>query len=120
MTLQVCAAPGCGAIVERGRCDAHKRERWKRYEEVRPERDRAFYNSPAWRAARRAVILAEPVCRDCRDAGRVTVAVQVDHIQRWQDGGAPLDPANLRPLCLSCHSRRTLADSRAAGKLVQP
>ena len=34
-------------------------------------------------------------------------ANEVDHIQPIAEGGARLDPANLRPLCKPCHSRHT-------------
>lgn len=118
--LRPCAHPGCSALVERGRCEKHKRESWRDYErERRPPRDKVFYSSPAWRAARALVLAGEPLCRECAKAGRVVPAVQVDHVRAVKDGGAPFDPENLQPLCLACHSRKTLAESREAGKLAQ-
>lgn len=33
----------------------------------------------------------------------------VDHKVELRDGGAPLDQANLEPLCGSCHTTKTLA-----------
>jgi 5-methylcytosine-specific restriction endonuclease McrA len=33
----------------------------------------------------------------------------VDHIIELKDGGAPFDQGNLRPLCGSCHTTKTLA-----------
>lgn len=62
----------------------------------------------AWRKVRASVLAAEPLCRFCDEAGRVTPATVVDHIVPIAD--APdrrLDPTNLRPLCKPCHDRRT-------------
>jgi 5-methylcytosine-specific restriction protein A len=113
----VCAAPGCSQLVDRGRCDAHRKAVWREYEQRRPARDKAFYSSPAWRKVRAYVLSIEPLCRECARADRVTVATEVDHTVPVKDGGAPLDPANLAPLCVS--SRKTMAESREAGKLAR-
>ncbi len=120
--LTVCGQPGCHELIPSGsggRCVKHKRARWRAYEAVRPERDRAFYNSPEWRKVRAYVLAQEPLCRECKAAGRVTSATEVDHVRAVKDGGAPFDPDNLQPLCLSCDSRKTLEESRAAGKLTR-
>jgi 5-methylcytosine-specific restriction protein A len=98
----------------------HKRERWKAYEAVRPERDRAIYRSEAWRKVRLFVLGTEPLCRECRAAGRVTPATEVDHIRAVKEGGAPFDVENLQPLCLACHSRKTMQENIQAGKMARP
>lgn len=64
-----------------------------------------FYYSPAWRRVRSAALQ--------RDRFRCTAprcgqpASHVDHVLARAAGGAPLDLANLRSLCASCHSRKT-------------
>lgn len=65
----------------------------------------------AWRKVRLAVLRDEPLCRMCKEAGRITPAVDVDHIIAIADRpDLRLDPSNLRPLCKSCHSSRTARD----------
>ena len=50
------------------------------------------------------VLAEEPLCRECREHGKVTPAKQVHHI----DGDSRNNVReNLEPLCASCHSRRT-------------
>jgi len=49
---------------------------------------------------------AEPLCRDCREAGRVTAATVPDHIVPLAHGGSD-DDSNIRCLCAECHSRRS-------------
>ena len=72
-----------------------------------------FYASQGWRAlmarllAERGRRCEEPAC------GRSGTRIFGDHIVELQDGGAPLDPANVRLLCGSCHTAKT-ARARAA------
>lgn len=65
------------------------------------------YNTRQWRRLRASVLRAEPLCRECLRAGRLTEADQVDHIKAIKDGGAVWDRNNLQSLCSSCHSRKT-------------
>lgn len=55
------------------------------------------------------VLAAEPLCRMCQAEGRVTAAIEVDHIHAFHglDDPGRLDPKNLRPLCRPCHMGRT-------------
>ena len=92
-------------MVTAGRCAKHVREagRMRRqFDGPRP------YDRRAWRDRIRPAQLArEPLCRFCIEGGRVNAAVDVDHI----DGDASNNAAaNLRSLCRSCHSRRTMRD----------
>jgi 5-methylcytosine-specific restriction endonuclease McrA len=77
--------------------------------------DRAFRRTRDWRDRIRPRQLAvEPLCRVCREAGRVTEATQVDHI-RVPNGDVRLqrDPGNLQSICATCHSLKTREDQRA-------
>lgn len=66
-----------------------------------------FYASTAWRKARLAVLRVRPFCVECLKKGRYTPATVVDHIVPINKGGARLDPANLQPLCSSCHNKKS-------------
>ena len=66
-----------------------------------------FYQSKAWRKVRAVVITTEPVCRSCKEQGKVTAAQVVDHITPIRQGGAALDIANLQPLCNACHNKKS-------------
>jgi 5-methylcytosine-specific restriction protein A len=63
----------------------------------------------AWRRLREMVLNEEPLCRDCLRRGLVTPATLVDHIQPLRDGGTN-ERANLAPLCVACHARKTAED----------
>ncbi|RUT25996.1 HNH endonuclease [Asaia sp. W19] len=45
--------------------------------------------------------------RRCEVCGRTGCRIFGDHIHELKDGGAPLDPGNIRLLCGSCHSTKT-------------
>ena len=48
----------------------------------------------------------EPLCRDCKDKGKVTRATVPDHIIPLAQGGTDED-TNIRCLCADCHAIRT-------------
>lgn len=51
-------------------------------------------------------LMAEPLCRDCRDRGLVVPATVPDHIVPLAKGGTDTDD-NIRCLCDPCHRKRT-------------
>ncbi|QDV34031.1 HNH endonuclease signature motif containing protein [Tautonia plasticadhaerens] len=79
--------------------------------------DRRWYMAKPWRSLRALVLAEEPLCRLCREHGRLTVASHVDHIRpRKERPDLALDRSNLRPLCRSCHNRvRAAEDGRGGG-----
>jgi 5-methylcytosine-specific restriction protein A len=86
--------------------------RVRRLEPRRAEIKRAdpFYNSPEWREARHlAIAMHQYRCARC---GCRPTRLFVDHIKELRDGGAPLDQANLEPLCGSCHQKKTMEKAR--------
>ena len=61
-----------------------------------------------WRKARVIHLQEHPLCWWCQQAGRITAATVVDHIQPI--AARPdlrLDPANFRSGCESCHNAHT-------------
>lgn len=68
-------------------------------------------NSRRWRRLRAAYLSAHPICEDCEQAGRTTIATEVHHIRPIEErAGRPDDmqelafnPCNLRALCKACH-----------------
>ncbi len=106
-----CAEPGCPALVDgQPRCEAHKAESWKRYDESRGSRDARGYGS-RWRKVREIVLNAEPLCRLCAKAGIVTAATLVDHIVPKAREAEDYRLENLQPLCRACHNRKTREES---------
>lgn len=62
----------------------------------------------AWQKIRRAHLAVHPLCEDCKAAGRVTPATEVDHA----DGNVKNnEPGNHRSLCKSHHSRKTVREN---------
>jgi 5-methylcytosine-specific restriction protein A len=96
-----CAAPQCPELTHNVRCPEHARE----VEQKRKERETWRDYGPEWKLARAKVLKAEPNCRTCGEP-----ATEVDHITSLKDGGTH-DLSNLRPLCKSCHSKRTYSDT---------
>jgi 5-methylcytosine-specific restriction protein A len=55
---------------------------------------------------RRRRLHDEPLCRICKDEGRVTASTVPDHITPLAQGGEDVD-CNIRCLCDDCHDRVT-------------
>ena len=112
-----CRHVGCRAVVlSPGFCDAHRRESFKIQKqsvtEDYRERNR-FYQRKAWKDARSAQLMREPLCRACGVSGYVVAAAVVDHVVAIADGGAEYDFGNLQSLCASCHNAKTGRDRYA-------
>lgn len=63
-----------------------------------------FYQSPEWRAFRKAYLRDHPTCQVL---GCGKKAGHLDHIIARARGGAPLDRSNVQGLCHSHHSSKT-------------
>ena len=116
---RACRVPGCGGFAEHGQyCEAHRLERMRDFN--RFERDpetQAFYDSPAWKAARRKKLNEQPLCEECLRHGLIRAADLVDHITPIKCGGAKLAESNLQSLCNACHERKSIAEgSRFGGR----
>ena len=106
-------------LANPGYCDSHRALVHRDYGRMRRSFDKevGFYQSSNWRRLRANFLRLHPLCRACADRGQTVVAEVVDHVLPIKDGGARLDTANLQALCVSCHNRKTAAESwrRTAG-----
>lgn len=64
-----------------------------------------FYSTPEWRALV-ARLIAERG-RRCQKCGRTGCRIYGNHLKELSDGGAPLDPENVRLDCPGCHTKHT-------------
>lgn len=72
-----------------------------------PSGDQEFYQSAAWRTARKWHIQANPICSACgADCTKLMMGV-IDHIVAISAGGSRLHPDNLWTLCVDCHKWKT-------------
>lgn len=69
------------------------------------KRGASFYLGSEWRSLVSHLLAQRG--RRCEACGRTGCRIFGDHIHELKDGGAPLDPGNVRLLCGSCHSTKT-------------
>ena len=104
---RMCSYPGCGTLVDRGRCQAHPYSTRPR---DRSAGHRMEYGSE-WYAQRARFLRQHPICqiqRKCRGAQ----ATEVDHIVPLAAGGSRSD-RNLQAACKPCHSSKTARQDTA-------
>ena len=108
-----CRYPGCSAVLATpGYCQTHRPVMHRDYGRARRGFDVevGFYQSSRWRAVRAAVLRERPLCCACERAGALVAAQVVDHVVPIKDGGERFDAANLQPLCVPCHNRKTATE----------
>lgn len=76
----------------------------------------AFYRSGAWKQLSTDYRARHPFCECGQHGERAVLGDMVDHRVELEDGGAPLDPANLQTMTWSCHARKTAAAARRRGE----
>ena len=98
--IRPCSVPRCPAFATyRGRCLAHARA----YDQARGTHGQRGYTY-GWEKISARFLAAYPECVLCG-----APATQTDHILPLRSGGRH-EIWNLRGLCASCHSRRTIRD----------
>ena len=61
-----------------------------------------------WRRERKDFLERNPLCAECRRAGKLTPATVVDHIVPHRgDQRLFWDKTNWQPLCKDCHDKKT-------------
>lgn len=99
-----------------GYCPKHKdaaearARKWKAEQDSQRESAYRRGYGARWRKLRAQILMDEPLCRECRKAGCIVPATDVDHIVARADGGTD-DRSNLQPLCHACHSRKTVREN---------
>lgn len=71
-----------------------------------------FYNSRAWRKARKLFLQKNPLCVDCEKEGLVVAATVVDHIIPINLGGEKLSESNFQSMCSSHHNAKSARESK--------
>ena len=104
-----CSQPGCIALVDRGRCEAH------RPKDKRGTRQKK-YDRRQWRDRLRPMKLrTDPLCAHCTRQGKVVAASEVNHI----DGNSDNDRwENLESLCKPHHSLVTVREHGGFGRKI--
>lgn len=102
--LRCCAEPGCPQLTGRTYCPDHLRARRRAADQRRPSAHQRGYNQ-GWRHTRARVLAARPCCEQPGCGAPATDVHHLDH--QGPHGPRGHDPANLRALCHSCHSRIT-------------
>lgn len=99
--LRPCSVPGCpNAAVRGSRCAEHAREVRRQGEEGRASATARGYDQK-WRRIRAAFLKRHTECAECGEPATVA-----DHVVPLSQGGGN-DWANLQPLCVTCHNRKT-------------
>lgn len=62
---------------------------------------------------RERVLQEEPICRPCKEQGRVTQAVIADHIIPLGEGGTG-ERDNYQGICEPCHDVKTAIEAKRA------
>jgi hypothetical protein len=89
-----CSAIG-GASVARPSANPHNRH-W-----------RTWYSMAIWYSIRRQQLLAEPLCRICKTAGRSTIATEVDHVIEHGGDWNAFILGEKQSLCSACHQAKS-------------
>ena len=108
-----CKHPGCPELTYSPTrlCETHRKQEHKTYSDhQRSKAEVKFYQSAAWKKIRAKQLFTSPNCMMCGKPANV-----VDHIVPRQDGGTD-EPGNLRSLCRSCHSKKTLHEDGGYGQ----
>ena len=102
-----CGHPGCGALTHERHCPEHLREEQRELNRSRPSPEAMGYGAE-WRKASRQFLRENPLCAECRKAGRLLASEATDHIIPHKGDMALFwDRSNWQALCRQCHSRKT-------------
>lgn len=106
--LKPCKHPGCPRLTEEKYCNEHK----ALHVNDRANASSRGYDSK-WRSARNKFLKSNPLCIKCKERGKLTVAVIVDHIIPHRGDKALFwNENNWQALCKRCHDNKTMTEDR--------
>jgi len=106
LPLPPCRVPGCPELQtpeRNGFCAGHQElgEQLRQRGRFRSSaRSRGY--TKQYERTRAWLLQQEPLCRRCREQGRIRLATQTHHIVPLSEGGTN-EAANLMPVCDECH-----------------
>ena len=111
MPKKICNKPTCNTLIPFNDtyCKEHGTTQTN-YSKYNRDKDSAkFYNSTAWRKKRKEIMsIYGGLCQDCLANDVIKEADVVDHIVELKDDDTmALDDDNLKPLCHTCHNKKT-------------
>ena len=108
------AAPTCCTVCNRRTCTCERTR-----QDTRPSAHARGYDR-RWQKVRARYLAQHPLCNHCSTDTRPVVATQVDHVIPHKGNRALFnDPGNLQGLCHSCHSKKTMQETRAGSSRQQ-
>jgi 5-methylcytosine-specific restriction protein A len=114
--MHPCGYPGCATLTDTARCELHRKKEQREYDQSRKDDPfRKLYSSARWKRIRDSHLMHEPLCRACKERGRLVEAKIVDHIIPIRRSGDPFDAANFQSLCTSCHSEKSIREGSRFG-----
>ena len=118
-TQRPCRAQGCRQLHRNrnGYCDAHAQVAAEKAKAWATRKGSGRGGRP-WRRKRDQVLERDGhlcQCDDCRKAGRIREATEVDHIVPLAQGGTD-HPDNLAAINHDCHKTKTLRESKLGKK----
>lgn len=117
---KACANPGCPNVTLGARyCDPCEKERRRLYQQVRND-DNDFYRTARWRRFRAWLKRRLPLCRECKENGRLVPSKHFDHIQpRRERPDLAFETSNIDPHCESCHNSKSAKELHAQRKAAR-
>jgi len=124
-SLKPCKQPGCAALVTTGYCSEHEQpdateSPFKRLDRKKTAEEINFYRSRPWTRTSKLFRKSNPLCAECKRAGRVVAAEMVHHVievpRLIKEGKNPLSWRYLESLCNRCH----LGELRAKKSIETP
>lgn len=124
IALKICKKSGCNALVKSGYCEKHSfaaikakekllRESWAELDKKKTPEQKAFYQSARWTQASKLHRTKEPLCRRCKENGRIVAAELVHHNpdlnMLFEMNLDPCDDQYLESLCFNCHQKELIA-----------